>query len=139
MPVQFGTDGIRGIAGVDVTVSLAYRLGRAVATIFGDVPIFVGYDTRESSPELAQAALAGIIDGGATGVNLGVFTTPGVAIIAEQRGGAGIVVSASHNPYEDNGLKVLGLRGQKLSLEQESELEEVLARTKAPTILPAFE
>ena len=139
MPVQFGTDGIRGIAGVDVTVSLAYRLGRAVATIFGDVPIFVGFDTRESSPELAQAALAGIVDGGATGVNLGVFTTPGVAIIAEQRGGAGIVVSASHNPYEDNGLKVLGLRGQKLSLEQESELEEVLARTKAPTILPAFE
>jgi len=96
-----------------VTVDLAYRLGRAVASVFR-VPVFVGYDTRESSPPLAAAVLAGLGDGGATASNLGYFTTPGVAVIARQRGGVGIIVSASHNPYYDNGLKVLGLGGTKL-------------------------
>ena len=112
-PVRFGTDGIRGRAYEEITVDLAYRLGRAVASVFS-VPVFVGYDTRESSPELAAAVLAGLRDGGAVSVNLGYFTTPGVAVIARQRGGAGVVVSASHNPYYDNGLKVLGLGGTKL-------------------------
>ena len=113
MPVSFGTDGIRGRADDEVTVDLAYRLGRAVASVFR-VPVFVGYDTRESSPPLAAAVLAGLGDGGATASNLGYFTTPGVAVIARQRGGVGIIVSASHNPYYDNGLKVLGLGGTKL-------------------------
>jgi phosphoglucosamine mutase len=113
MPVSFGTDGIRGRADDEVTVDLAYRLGRAVASVFR-VPVFVGYDTRESSPPLAAAVLAGLGDGGATCSNLGYFTTPGVAVIAQQRGGVGVIVSASHNPYYDNGLKVLGLGGTKL-------------------------
>lgn len=113
MPVSFGTDGIRGRADDEVTVDLAYRLGRAVASVFR-VPVFVGYDTRESSPPLAAAVLAGLNDGGATCSNLGYFTTPGVAVIAQQRGGVGVIVSASHNPYYDNGLKVLGLGGTKL-------------------------
>ena len=112
-PVRFGTDGIRGRAYEEITVDLAYRLGRGVASVFS-VPVFVGYDTRESSPQLAAAVLAGLRDGGAVSVNLGYFTTPGVAVIAQQRGGAGVVVSASHNPYYDNGLKVLGLGGTKL-------------------------
>ena len=112
-PVCFGTDGIRGRALIDITPHLAYRLGRAVAEVF-DTPVYVGYDTRESSPHLALAVLAGLADGGATGVNLGYFTTPGVAVIARQRGGVGVVVSASHNPYYDNGLKVLGPGGGKL-------------------------
>jgi phosphoglucosamine mutase len=113
MPVRFGTDGIRGRAYEEITVDLAYRLGRAVASVFF-VPVFVGYDTRESSPQLAAAVLAGLGDGGALCTNLGYFTTPGVAVIAQQRGGVGVVVSASHNPYYDNGLKVLGLGGTKL-------------------------
>ncbi|MGB8195535.1 MAG: hypothetical protein WCF25_00810 [Acidimicrobiales bacterium] len=113
MPVQFGTDGIRGRASDEITCDLAYRLGRAVASVF-TADVFVGYDTRESSPLLARAVLAGLRDGGARAVNLGYFTTPGVAVIAQQRGGVGIVVSASHNPYYDNGLKVLGLGGGKL-------------------------
>jgi phosphoglucosamine mutase len=112
-PVRFGTDGIRGRAFEEISVDLAYRLGRAVASVFS-VPIFVGYDTRESSPQLAAAVLGGLRDGGAASVNLGYFTTPGVAVIAQQRGGAGVVVSASHNPYYDNGLKVLGVGGAKL-------------------------
>ena len=113
MAVRFGTDGIRGRVPDEITIDVAYRLGRAVASAF-DAPVYVGYDTRESSPQLAAAVLAGLADGGARGINLGNFTTPGVAVIAKQRGGVGVVVSASHNPYLDNGLKVLGPGGGKL-------------------------
>jgi phosphoglucosamine mutase len=131
MPVRFGTDGIRGRASDEITTDLAYRLGRAVATVFS-VPIFVGYDTRESSPALAAAVLAGLSDGGALGVNLGFFTTPGVAVIAQQRGGAGVVVSASHNPYYDNGLKVLGVGGAKLDHATEAAVESALNVAESP-------
>src|ERR1700684_3536447 len=132
MPVRFGTDGIRGRAGDEMTLDLAYRLGRAVASVFS-VPVFVGYDTRESSPSLAMAVLGGLRDGGATGVNLGYFTTPGVAVIAQQRGGAGVVVSASHNPYYDNGLKVLGVGGAKLDLATEAAVERALLAAHGPS------
>jgi len=132
MPVRFGTDGIRGRASDEITTDLAYRLGRAVATVFS-VPICVGYDTRESSPTLAAAVLAGLSDGGARGVNLGFFTTPGVAVIAQQRGGAGIVVSASHNPYYDNGLKVLGIGGAKLDHATEAAVESALNVAESPS------
>jgi len=125
VPVCFGTDGIRGRALVEITPDLAYRLGRAVATVFS-TPVFVGYDTRESSPQLALAVLAGLADGGATGINLGYFTTPGVAVIARQRGGVGVVVSASHNPYYDNGLKVLGPGGGKLDHATETAVTDAL-------------
>ena len=134
MPVRFGTDGIRGRTGDEITPELAYRLGRGVAAVFS-VPVFVGYDTRESSPSLAMAVLAGLRDGGATGVNLGYFTTPGVAVIAKQRGGAGVVVSASHNPYYDNGLKVLGVGGAKLDHASEAALESALNVAEGPASL----
>src|ERR1700723_1095290 len=133
MPVRFGTDGIRGRASDEITTDLAYRLGRAVASVFS-IPIFVGYDTRESSPALAAAVLAGLADGGASGVNLGYFTTPGVAVIAQQRGGAGVVVSASHNPYYDNGLKVLGVGGAKLDHATELAVAEALNVAESPTV-----
>jgi phosphoglucosamine mutase len=132
MAVRFGTDGIRGRASDEITTDLAYRLGRAVASVFS-VPIFVGYDTRESSPVLAAAVLAGLADGGASGINLGYFTTPGVAVIAQQRGGAGVVVSASHNPYYDNGLKVLGVGGAKLDHATEAAVESALNVAESPT------
>jgi len=132
MPVRFGTDGIRGRADDEITPDLAYRVGLAVARVFS-VPVFVGYDTRESSPVLAAAVLAGLKDGGATGVNLGYFTTPGVAVIANERGGAGVVVSASHNPYYDNGIKVIGLGGMKLDLATEAAVEAALNSAESPT------
>ncbi len=131
VPVCFGTDGIRGRALIDITPDLAYRLGRAVAQVF-DTPVFVGYDTRESSPQLALAVLAGLGDGGAIGVNLGYFTTPGVSVIARQRGGVGVVVSASHNPYFDNGLKVLGPGGGKLDHATEHAVTEALNAAAPP-------
>lgn len=127
VPVRFGTDGVRGRFGEVVTADLAYRLGRAVAQVFS-VPVFVGYDTRESSPGLAGAVIAGLSDGGARGVNLGYFTTPGVAHIARARGGVGVVVSASHNPYYDNGLKLFGLGGAKLDGDTQGAIEAALGR-----------
>jgi phosphoglucosamine mutase len=137
VPVRFGTDGIRGRAFEEITVDLAYRLGRAVASVFS-VPVFVGYDTRESSPQLAAAVLSGLADGGAQCSNLGYFTTPGVAVIAQKRGGAGVVVSASHNPYYDNGLKVLGLGGSKLDHATE-EAVTVALNAAAPAPRDSFE
>ena len=128
MAVHFGTDGIRGRAYEEISVDLAYRLGRAVGSVFS-VPVFVGYDTRESSPILSLAVLAGLADVGACGHNLGVFTTPGVAIIAQRRAGAGVVVSASHNPFHDNGLKVLGVGGAKLDVATERAVEDALNAT----------
>ncbi len=127
MAVQFGTDGIRGRVGEEITEDLAYRLGHAVAMVFSSYTCFVGSDTRESSPSLSRAVLAGLSDGGVSAVNLGVITTPGVAVSAQDRGGVGIVISASHNPYYDNGLKVLGVGGTKLDLETESRVQEALA------------
>jgi phosphoglucosamine mutase len=127
MAVHFGTDGIRGKAYETITVDLAYALGWAVGTVFS-APVYVGYDTRESSPVLAAAVLAGLSDAGAVGNNLGVFTTPGVAVIAQRRGGVGVVVSASHNPYYDNGLKVLGLGGSKLDVATEEAVAEAMDR-----------
>jgi phosphoglucosamine mutase len=132
MTVRFGTDGIRGRALDEITTDLAYQLGYAVASVF-TVPVFVGYDTRESSPVLAQAVLAGLRDNGATGVNIGTFTTPGVAVIARDRGGVGVVVSASHNPYYDNGLKVLGLGGGKLDHATEEAVTIALNVAPAPS------
>ena len=127
MAVHFGTDGIRGTAYETITVDLAYRLGWAVGTVF-TAPVYVGYDTRESSPVLAAAVLAGLRDANAIGHNLGVFTTPGVAVIAQRRGGVGVVVSASHNPYYDNGLKVLGVGGSKLDVATEEAVAEAMDR-----------
>jgi phosphoglucosamine mutase len=137
MAEQFGTDGIRGRASDEITNDVAYRLGRAVALVF-TADVFVGYDTRESSPHLARAVLAGLRDGGARGINLGYFTTPGVAVIAQQRGGAGVVVSASHNPYYDNGLKVLGVGGGKLDYATERAVAEAL-NAAAPALSNDFQ
>ena len=135
MAVHFGTDGIRGRAYDEVSVDLAYRLGRAVAAVF-DLPVVVGYDTRESSPVLATAVLAGLVDGDAEVTDLGVIPTPGVAVVARARGSVGVVVSASHNPYFDNGLKVLGPGGSKLDHQTESVLAAALeAAAPAPADL----
>jgi phosphoglucosamine mutase len=129
--VQFGTDGIRGRAADEVTPEVAYRLGVAVASVFPNETIFVGYDTRESSLELSRATLRGLHGAGARAHNLGVIPTPGVAIIAQERGGAGIVISASHNPYYDNGLKVLGRGGSKLSPATEALLQRAFDEASA--------
>jgi phosphoglucosamine mutase len=134
----FGTDGIRGRAGTHpVTAEFAAGLGTAAVRILGqgqNRPVLaIGWDTRASGPELAQALAKGIAAAGGEARLLGVLPTPGVAacVVAEGHA-AGVVISASHNPAEDNGIKFFAGDGCKLPDETEARIEEELERPAAP-------
>ena len=118
----FGTDGVRGVVGVDVTPELVERIGKAATLWAGPGRVLVGRDTRASGPTLEQAVARGIASAGGTAVLGGVLPTPAVAFLAQE---LGIVVSASHNPPEYNGVKVFR-GGGKLVDEQEEEIEALL-------------
>ena len=126
----FGTDGIRGVVGENLTAEMAFRVGQAVASALeeeiGRRPVVVlGKDTRVSSDMLESALMAGICDMGGDVKPVGTIPTPAVAYLARQeRADAGIVISASHNPYEHNGIKVFSGQGYKLSDEMEERIEE---------------
>jgi phosphoglucosamine mutase len=123
--VEFGTDGVRGIANEGLKPEDALSLGLAGARLFGE-PILVGRDTRLSGGMLSTALAAGVASGGAEVVDVGVLPTPGVAALAKKRGAAAaIVVSASHNPYPDNGIKFFSGEGRKLPAATERELERL--------------
>jgi phosphoglucosamine mutase len=123
---RFGTDGVRGVANEELTAELALALGRAAARVL-PAPIFVvGRDTRRSGPLLQAAFSAGLATEGADVVDLGVLPTPGVAAVAEQRKVPGAVISASHNPFGDNGIKLFSRLGTKLPTEVEGEIEREL-------------
>ncbi|MGF1472649.1 MAG: phosphoglucosamine mutase [Rubrobacteraceae bacterium] len=125
--IIFGTDGVRGVANKDLTPEKALRLGLAAARAFGG-PIVVGRDTRLSGGMLSCALAAGIASGGAEVLDLGVLPTPGVAALApELNAAAAGVVSASHNPYPDNGIKFFSGTGHKLTSETTRELERLAA------------
>jgi phosphoglucosamine mutase len=124
----FGTDGVRGQAGVDLTEQLARELGAAAACFAGaGRRILIGRDTRESGPALEAALIDGIVSTGGVAVSAGVIPTPGVAVLAHQTGAAlGCVISASHNPYQDNGIKFLGGDGRKLADADEARIEALI-------------
>lgn len=128
----FGTDGIRGVAGsAPLDPETVVRLGRSIAKIFVNDSrrhrILVGKDTRLSGYMLESALAAGITSMGADVLLVGPVPTPGVAYLTRSmRADAGIVVSASHNPYEDNGIKIFGADGHKLADELELEIEQLL-------------
>jgi phosphoglucosamine mutase len=126
--VRFGTDGIRGIAGASLTSDIAYALGAALAAHYPAGNILIGRDTRPSGPGLSAALAAGIRSGGATPINLGVIPTPGLAAVvaADAEVACGVVVTASHNPAEYNGLKVIGRDGRKVPDALERELERMI-------------
>ena len=126
--VRFGTDGIRGIAGASLTSEIAYALGAALAAHYPAGNILIGRDTRPSGPGLSAALAAGIRSGGATPINLGVIPTPGLAAVvaADAEVACGVVVTASHNPAEYNGLKVIGRDGRKVPDALERELERMI-------------
>ncbi|HET7685379.1 MAG TPA: phosphoglucosamine mutase [Candidatus Limnocylindria bacterium] len=129
----FGTDGIRGVANVDLTPTLAYDLGRAVGHHLEAVgrSVVIGQDTRRSGDMLVAALAAGLASVGADVVELGVVTTPGLAhVAANGTHVAGIMVSASHNPASDNGLKVLS-GGRKVDDEAEEILERLIFAAEA--------
>ena len=125
-PARFGTDGVRGVANVELTAEIALALGRAVARIIPATSFVVGRDTRRSSTMLEAAFAAGVASEGADVIDLGVLSTPGIAYVADRRGLPGAVISASHNPFGDNGIKILGPSGSKLTVETEAEIEAAI-------------
>ncbi len=131
--IEFGTDGVRGVANEGLMPEDALRLGLAGARFFGG-PLVMGRDTRLSSGMLSASLAAGAASGGANVLDLGVLPTPGVAVLARRFGAsAAAVVSASHNPYPDNGIKFLSGEGRKLPAAQERELERLTGGDVEPS------
>jgi phosphoglucosamine mutase len=129
--LAFGTDGVRGIANKGLFPEDALKLGLAASRVFGG-RMLIGRDTRLSGDMLARALSAGAASGGANVVDLGVLPTPGVAALAPRLGAtAAGVVSASHNPYPDNGIKFFSGEGRKLSPGKEREIEDLLGQDDA--------
>jgi phosphoglucosamine mutase len=120
----FGTDGVRGVVGEFLTPELVERLGRAAALWTGAAKVFVGRDTRASGVELEEAFARGVISAGGDCILGGVLPTPAVALLALD---LGVVISASHNPPEYNGVKFFDNEGRKLSDQSEEQIEELLA------------
>lgn len=128
----FGTDGIRGVANQTLTCELAYRVGQAAAICLSEAKqakptVVIGMDTRISSDMLENALLAGLCASGCNAIRLGVIPTPAVAYLTVfHQADAGIVISASHNPYEHNGIKIFSAEGFKLSDALEEEMEKLI-------------
>lgn len=131
--IKFGTDGVRGEANKELSPEIAFKLGRYGGYVLAqhieeDRPrVLVGRDTRISGRMLEYALVAGLLSTGVEVLRLGVISTPGVAYLTRQQNAtAGVMISASHNPAEDNGIKFFGADGFKLADEQEREIEELI-------------
>jgi phosphoglucosamine mutase len=140
--VKFGTDGVRGVANTDLTASFALDLGRAAARVLAGpqpttVEAVVGGDTRVSTAMLEAAFVAGVAAEGVVVHRLGVVPTPTVAFEASRRDAVGAVISASHNPYYDNGIKLFGRGGTKLPDEIEERIEREVVNLPPPSGEPA--
>ena len=140
--MQFGTDGVRGVALSELTTEFATRLGRAAARVLGAdgvTSVVIGGDTRESTATLDQALCDGFALEGIDVVRLGVAPTPQVAFEAQRRGALGAVVSASHNAWTDNGIKLFARGGVKLTDEVERRIEAELDALAAEPASPSAE
>ncbi len=139
---MFGTDGVRGIAGSELTIELATQLGQAGAYVLTkeqehQPTIIVGCDTRISGGMLANALMAGICSVGANAIYVGVVPTPAIAYLTRKhKVDAGVVISASHNPMEFNGIKFFNGDGYKLSDELEDEIESLIHNKMKDVVLP---
>jgi phosphoglucosamine mutase len=140
---MFGTDGIRGVANIHpMTAELALEIGRAAAYVCKKHPkqrhaIVIGKDTRVSGYMLESALTAGICSMGVDVLLAGPLTTPGIAFITHSmRADAGMVISASHNPYQDNGIKIFSRNGYKLPDAEEDEIEELITSGRIKDIRP---
>jgi phosphoglucosamine mutase len=137
----FGTDGVRGRFGDDLTVELATDLGHAAAVVLGRghprPKVLIGRDTRASGPALEEALIAGIARAGGEGLRAGVIPTAGVAYLTGAYGcQAGAVISASHNAADDNGIKFFGFDGMKLPDAIEDQIESVIERGNGEAVAP---
>ena len=128
----FGTDGIRGVVNAGLDADLAYKVGLAAATVLakkkGSKPLVtIGKDTRISGDLLKGSLISGLCTAGADVLDLGTLPTPGVAwVTVDEEADAGIVISASHNPFEHNGIKIFNGKGFKLSDELEEKIEDIV-------------
>ncbi|MDH5614955.1 MAG: phosphoglucosamine mutase, partial [Acidimicrobiia bacterium] len=121
----FGTDGIRGRANVELTADLALAIGRAAGEFLPGGQVLVGRDTRRSGEMLSSALQAGFHSVGVDMIDVGVLPSGGIAYLTgDTRSSMGVVVSASHNPAADNGIKLLGRSGSKLSDDTEDRIEQ---------------
>ncbi len=123
----FGTNGIRGIVGPDMNADLALKVGRAIGTSFGGGTVALGRDTRLSGPMLARAAASGLMSAGCDVIDLGVVPTPSEQFFLAKSGHlkGGVVITASHNPREFNGIKALDARGMEMRREDEEAIESI--------------
>src|SRR5918995_3511534 len=119
----FGTDGVRGVVGADLTPELVEQLAKAATLWSGRGRVFVGRDTRASGDELEEAFARGVVAAGGNAVLAGVLPTPAVALLALD---LGVVITASHNPPEYNGVKFFDRHGSKLTDASEEEIEALL-------------
>lgn len=139
---MFGTDGVRGVAGSELTIELATKLGQAGAYVLTkeqehQPTIIVGCDTRISGGMLASALMSGICSVGANAIFVGVMPTPAIAYLTRKhKVDAGVVISASHNPMEFNGIKFFNGEGYKLSDALEDEIEELINNNMKDVVLP---
>ena len=139
MTLQFGTDGIRGIANAELTPELMTALGRSAVRVLGaDAPFLIGRDTRRSGSMIQAALVAGLCAEGADVGILGVLPTPAVAYLARERNAPALMISASHNSFEDNGVKIFASGGKKLSdaLQHQIESELRLLTNSAVALAP---
>jgi phosphoglucosamine mutase len=136
--LKFGTDGVRGVANAELTPELALALGRAAARVLGGDRFAIGRDTRRSGPMLEAALCAGLVSEGVDVDLLGVAPTPEVAWWSVTSEAPAAVVSASHNPFPDNGIKLFAAGGRKLADDVEERLEHELQRLLAGTKSPAL-
>jgi phosphoglucosamine mutase len=130
MKSLFGTDGIRGVANKELTPEMSFRIGRICAYLVKDKVdkpfIVIGKDTRKSGDMLQGALVAGICSSGVNALCVGIVSTPALAFLTRKLGAAaGVMISASHNPIEDNGLKIFATNGYKLSDSLEAKMEEL--------------
>ncbi len=132
MTLKFGTDGVRGVANRELTPELALALGRAAARVLGGDRWLIGSDTRRSGPLLAAALAAGLASEGAEVTDLGVLPTPGVALLSAADEVPAAMISASHNAFGDNGIKLFARGGRKLTDEVEAQLEAELGTLLVP-------
>ncbi len=138
MALRFGTDGIRGAAGSELTVELVHALGRAAVVALGaDVPFLIARDPRESGPALEAAIADGIAEAGGAVQLLGMLPTPGLAATCAATGAAGVMISASHNVFSDNGVKLFEPGGRKLRDDTEAAVEVALAEALGMDAVPA--
>ena len=137
----FGTDGIRGVFNKDITYSLAYRVGYALGlTLENNNPILIGRDTRISGNTLLQAIAKGINASGKKFIYIGICPTPAIPfLIQKENMSSGIMISASHNPPQYNGIKIFDYKGQKISKNFENKIQNLIEKLNQNIIFPTKE